>query len=373
MSIIKNILLENTNKEPLDKSILKTKLDIKDNILTLQVTKINRIIYYSLKFIVWMFWLGVIYNICTLNFLIGDDAPLIVSILITFGVMVLGIFFTFYSLFAKALFNTKEFIDLNTGKINLFYNDKKYEVKNIIGLQLISYSKKKRFNAGNFAGGITYYVLMYEINLVFDDEERLNLISFQEDKQTATSNAEKISDFLKVPLVSYFEAYKKEQQELKKEKTEAEIDDGIDKQIKTSLIYSSEILTNIKKIEALKKMPYEINQISENEFSISVVDQSLNYFNFPKEFKSINAFVTIYETNNPEIKRVDIKTGFRFDVFFTIIIMFYIILNLSTKNDLLFMLLLLILIILFFRTWYLKSDVKKLIKEVITILNPKEE
>ncbi len=373
MSTIKNILLENTNKTPLDKSILKTKFDIKDNILTFKVTKINRIIYYILRFVVWMFWLGVIYNICTLNFLIGDKAPLIISILFTFGAMILGIFFTFYSLYAKALFNTKEFIDLNTGKVNLINNDEKYEVKNIIGLQLICYSKKMRFSSAGSSGGVTYYVLMYEINLVFDDEERLNLISYQEDKQTATINAEKISDFLKVPLVSYFEAYNKKQQELKKEKIEAEIDDGIDKQIKTSLIYSSEILTNIKKIEALKKMPYEINQISENEFSVSIVDQSLNYFNLPKEFKYINAFVTVYETNNPEIKKVSIKTGFRFDVLFTIIIMFFMILNLSTKNDLIFMLLMLMLIILFFRTWHLKSDVSQLIKEIVINLNTKEE
>lgn len=228
--------------------------EVQNNILTFKTKKFDLIAPYILRIFVIAFWIAVIYNICTLNFLIADEAPLLISIFLTLLFFISGLFFTFFSLIFRTGSKPKEFIDKNTGVINLASNyEQNYTYNHINELHIKSFITTKTIPNPRGYASVRYNVIFYSINLVLKNEDHIQIFN-HEDKDLVFFIAKKLNVFFEKPLTMNFEESKKEEDLLKKENENYNKKKKINKKIKTSLIYSSELLTSTNHIKKLKKI-----------------------------------------------------------------------------------------------------------------------
>ncbi len=196
MNKTENKALYSEMKTPIRYTSYKTKLIINDSIASLESTKDQRLFSYFLRIITLLFWAFVIYNLYHFNFLLFDELPLLISIFTTLLIYLVGFLLTFSNRIMKDDLKTKEYIDKNTGKINLFRNDDNYQCEDVEAIQFLCYSELRASGSH-----IKQNVQLHEINLIMKNNKRLAVCTMTRRLKKAKSFAERLSVFLGKPLL----------------------------------------------------------------------------------------------------------------------------------------------------------------------------
>jgi len=329
---------DSIDKTPIKYYGFKTNLYIKDNIATFQSSSGNKIGLVVLRIVVACFWGIVLYNIFTLNLLIADEAPLFISIIFTLVFYILGIFLTFYSFIVKIQINHKEFINKNTGEINLLVSNdkKKYNISDLIGIQLLTYEEVRKLRNHRSVSSYNVTVTLFQINIITNTKTRIPLI-VTKNPNNAILFSRKLSDFLEKPLISNFTQENLENKTLIKSqkinKYSAIITAELETNIKTDINFNPTelvqdkivpknklIVTKQKFDNFINNKDFDFEKVTTNKIKVLTEDKTLSYLHLPKKFQTITVSVNLYDTPNSPTKKIILKTNFRFDILANIIL-----------------------------------------------------
>lgn len=321
--------LNSIDQTPLKYYGFKTNLYINENIATFKSSSENKIGLVILRVVVIFFWIMLLYNIFTLNLLIGDEAPLFISIILTLIFYIGGIFLTFFISITKIKINYKEFINNNTGEINLLLpnDEKKYNTSDLIGVQLLNYDELRKIT--NYKSGTSHNitVTLFQINIITNNKTRIPLI-VTKNYNNAILFSHKLSAFLDKPLVKNFNQEDIENEIIVKPQkinkyfaiVTADLKTNITSEINLNLINevqkeaSGLIVSQQKFDNFLNNKKFDIEKKGANNIKVYTEDKTLSFLSLPKKYQTITVSVNLYDSADSITKKVKLKTSFRYDI-----------------------------------------------------------
>jgi len=301
--------LASVEQQPLKSLCYKDKLVIKGDVASFEASKVSGVVAVLTRVLVYAFWAGVVYNVAQLNFILFDEAPLLISILLTLLLFIVGLFLTIVNFVSGVRLKSEEYIDKKTKQIQLLSTegDKQYNTDDIIGFQLISYIKERKIANPRGVSSSTVMLTLYEINFVTQDRQRTHAITLN-DRKSALIAVQGLSDFLEKPYIKNIE------------ETQAEyLDKEADKIIKHRLRVIADLVVEKSVLEntfdnLTDEMEYEITKTNDHEYVISMEDQALAFLFSDKKLGKIESHIYLTPSSDPLTTGVNIKTKLRYDI-----------------------------------------------------------